>query len=116
MTILRTLLCCKQINNDVYCFVNANVNGKSATSMSRRMYAEANPVRRFSPVDDVNYDSRYFSTENVRSAVAVDTGRVAKMNMQQRVNCRRMFLSHIRRALIQTYAGLSIAWQSICHV
>jgi hypothetical protein len=30
-----TLLCCKQINKKVHCFVNANVNGKSATSMSR---------------------------------------------------------------------------------
>jgi hypothetical protein len=38
------------------------------------MYAEANPVRRSSPVDDLKYDFRYFSEEKVRSAVAVDTG------------------------------------------
>jgi hypothetical protein len=57
-----TLLCCKQIN------------GKSATSLSRRMYAKANPVRRSSPIDDLKYDCNHFSPENVRSTVAVDTG------------------------------------------
>jgi hypothetical protein len=59
------------------------------------MYAKANPVRRSSLVDDLKYDFRYFSTENVRSAVAVDTGRVAEMGMQQRVNCRiECFVAH----------------------
>jgi hypothetical protein len=38
------------------------------------MYAKANPVRRSSPIDDLKYDFNYFSTENVRSTVAVDTG------------------------------------------
>jgi hypothetical protein len=57
-----TLHCCKQIN------------GKSATSMSRLIYAKANPVRRSSPIYDLKYDFSYFSTENVRSTVAVDTG------------------------------------------
>jgi hypothetical protein len=52
------------------------------------MYAKANPVRRSSPVDDLKYDFRkfrYFNTENVglRSAVAVDIGRVAKMDSRE---------------------------------
>jgi hypothetical protein len=38
------------------------------------MYAKANPVKRSSPIDDLKYDFSYFSTENVRSTVAVDTG------------------------------------------
>jgi hypothetical protein len=38
------------------------------------MNAKANPVRRSSPIDDLKYDFSYFSTENVRSAVDVDTG------------------------------------------
>jgi hypothetical protein len=38
------------------------------------MYAKANPVRRSSPIDDFKYDFSYFSTENVRSTVAVDIG------------------------------------------
>jgi hypothetical protein len=64
-------------------------------------YAKANPVRRSSLVDDLKYDFRSFSTENVRSAVAVDTGRVAEMDMRRRVNCRiecYIGLSHISRA------------------
>jgi hypothetical protein len=47
------------------------------------MYASANPVRSSSPVVDLKYDFRYFNTENVRSAVAVDTGRVAKMDSRE---------------------------------
>jgi hypothetical protein len=31
-------------------------------------------VRRSSPIDDLKYDFSCFSTENVRSTVAVDTG------------------------------------------
>jgi hypothetical protein len=54
------------------------------------MNAKANPVRRSSPIDDLKYDFSYFSTENERSAVDVDTGiaRVAKIDMRQRVNFR----------------------------
>jgi hypothetical protein len=73
------------------------------------MYAKANPVRCSSPVDDLKYDFRYFSIENVRSAVAVDTGRVAKQDMQQRVNCElpdRMFCrTYAEHSLIQSYDG-----------
>jgi hypothetical protein len=41
--------------------------------------------------DDLKYDFIYFNTENVRSAVAVDTGRVAEIDMQQSELPDRMF-------------------------
>jgi hypothetical protein len=49
------------------------------------MYAKANQVRRSLPIDDLKDDFSYFSTENVHSTVAVDTGHAAESELPDKM-------------------------------
>jgi hypothetical protein len=72
--------------------------------MSRLIYAKANPVRRSSPINDLKYDFSYFSTENIRSTVVVDTGSYSCENGHAAESelPDKMLWSHIRKAFIQS--------------